>query len=484
MLSQGGVHFCSQTLIFRISSLVLLFGLLGFAAGCGGGGGLSGTVQPAPTPATTAMQFKVGDDAYDRLVSVEATLDYAVLMSPGNMVNVLPSSRRLEFCRLAGTSQLIGALQVPQGTYTSTWFELSNLHVTYLDQSGQWQEYRFTDKLTYTMPKGVAVGADSQVVSVDFDLANSVKIDPTNQTPPTISPVFIFSSGGFGGSASADAERRAVENMIGPVKSVSGSSFTMSSDRDDFAVTFKTDKNTEFDSNNLPTLLSLSTLPNMLVKVNGTTQMDGSLMADKVEVLADQNGVEMEGLLYRFSDFGPPVGASMIIIAQDGVGAGLFPYEDYIGKAIRVDTTNATYAVDTDGVDMTRLNFVFDRNAYPASLQTGVRVRVQSNTGFVRGDNATNVIAQKVTLLKQSLTGWVQNYQAGTPAQFDLQLPSDGDYVTLVAGLHPIHVWQQSATELSGVSSINNKDYVRVRGLLFWDHASQTFNLVAQKIEE
>jgi len=457
--------------------LPLLLGILLFAIGCGGGGSsMSGSPEPTPTP-TSAVQIKIGDSSSERLLSVEFTASALHLIdAKGTSINILPSSRRLEFTHLAGTSQLIAALNMPQGTYNQAIFDGSDFHVTYLDYTGQPQEYTVSDAVQFTVAlPSLVIGSLSTIVSVDFDLANSITVDPTNVNPPVVTPVLTFSTMPVRPTPTQQPEDGSLENVVGLVNSVAGSKFTMTPERDAFQLTFDTSSGTQFEN------VTLTTLPNTLVKVEGITLLDGSLEATKVSAWADKNGAEFEGVLTNYYNYITSEG--IMVIAQDAVGSGFFSLEDTVGKTARAGTLGATYAVNSDGMDMTGITFTFD--PHTANLNYGQRVRMMSTSGFIRGDPQLNeeLTAQTVTLEKQALTGIVQNYQAGATAQyFDLMLDA-GSYLTILnhASSMVVHVVQQPGTNLHGISSVQNGDNVRVRGLLFYDYQTG-FHMVAQRI--
>jgi hypothetical protein len=73
-----------------------------------------------------------------------------------------------------------------------------------------------------------------------------------------------------------------------------------------------------------------------------------------------------------------------------------------------------------------------------------------------------------VKLQQQSLSGIVSGYTVNNNGQgsFTLTLASDSMFAKLT-GLTTITVYQQSTTKLKNISSINNGDTLRVRGLLF-----------------
>ena len=455
--------------------LFLILVSLALIPACGGGGG-GGDVQPPPPTASTSVQFRMGDASSDRLVSVEAAVDAIFLTnSAGTSVKVVPVSHQLEFTHLSGTLQPLYISEVVQGTYTQLAIDGRDLHVSYLDQQGNAQEYAFTGttRIPVTLNPPLVVGAQPSIVSIDFDLANSISVDPANQLEPFVDPVFTVSSVSVATSQQGP-ENGAVEDVVGRVEGVSSGGAVAILGRDNSGLTFETDGNTTYSYKDTP----MGSAPMTVVRIEGITRPDNSLLATKVEGLIDPNGVVIEGLYLWYAGYW--VDKEMFVIAQEAIGNGFFNQEDTIGREIRVNVTNAAYDIDTSGMDMSGLNFT------TANIAPGSRVRIHSDNAFIRGDytTTTNLIADKVVLEKQTVSGVVMNYQPGPPVQFDLRLPLDGSsflqLVRPIAG--SVHVYQQPGTTLKNLTGVQNNDTVSVRGLLFTDPQNSSYHLVAQKI--
>lgn len=484
MCAQRKARSPSLNLLFSLTLSGIAFGLLLLAAACGGGSSVSGSTEPPPSPPPVAVQFRIGDAPSDRLVSVEANINAIHLTdSNGNHINVLPATRRLEFTHLAGTSEPMALLNFPQGTYTSATIDGSSAHVSYLDVSGTLHEFQFnaSDQMVVPISPPLTIGAQTTVVSVDFDVASFVTIDPVNNTNPILNnPVLTFTTAPVETSGQKP-EEGALEHVVGVVSGVSGTSFTVAPGQNRVSLTFKTDNKTQFDN------VTLNTLTNMIVKVNGATQADGSLLALEVEGIENVNGVETEGLIYW--DYQGSM--NEWLIPQDGNGAGLNNVpEQAFGQLVHLDLTNASFDVDLDNMDMTGLtgsHFVFDWTHVGA----GQRVQVQSTTGILTPDpDGTDglIAANRITLEKQSLSGTVNAYSPlpNGAAWFYLMLPSESYFTLLNPAVASVRVSQQAGTDLHGITSIKDGDVVRVRGLLFRDDklANGTFNMVAQRISK
>lgn len=489
MYSQGKTRAPTHIPVSLLTLPVLAIGLLLFVAACGGGGKVSGSTE-TPTAAPAAVQFRVGDAPSDRLVSVESSVTAIHLTdSKGNQVNVLPATRRLEFIHLAGTSEPVALLNIPQGTYTAVTLEGMGTHVSYLDASGWLREYQDTSvgpPMVVTLSPPITIGKDPAVVSADLDVASWITIDPTNNSPPVLNnPAFTFTAGPVGEPNLAlyqEPESGRMEHVVGIVSGISGSSFTVAPGQNRVPLTFQTGSITEFED------VTLDTLPNMIVKVNGVTQPDGSLLATYVCGMENTQGVEAEGLVYWDYE----TAYDLWLIPQDGNGAGLANVpEPAFGQTLHLSLADASYVVNVDNVDMTGLtgnHFVFDWDHVGA----GQRVMVKGSAGIVQPDpDGTDglVTANKVYLEKQSVSGTVDAYSTleNGGAWFNLLIPSDS-YLAVLNSPSPtaVTVWQQPGTHLHGITSIKNGDKVRVRGLLFRDGKGGygAFNMAAQRISK
>jgi hypothetical protein len=85
------------------------------------------------------------------------------------------------------------------------------------------------------------------------------------------------------------------------------------------------------------------------------------------------------------------------------------------------------------------------------------------------GNPFGTINASQVRLEQQGVHGTVSNYNPnGSQATFTLTLPSDSAFASL-AGTSTITVYQQSGTQMHGLSAIANGNQMGVRGLLFYD---------------
>ena len=481
----------------RIGGLALLSLLLFLALGCGHG---STPLQPS-----SAVQVKIGDAAADRVVAFELTLSSLVLTkSDGQQVSVLPEARRIEFTRLAGALEPVALLNIPQGSYTEAAVTGSNLHLTYLDATGAVQEYTQTREITTSMVLNPQLGVTtSSVINADLNLAASIlSIDPTNVAPPQFRPVYTFSISAVS-ATNQQEEEGALEHVVGVVTAADSSSFTMQLGQNGILLTFLVDASTAFQD------VTLTTLPNTIVEVDGVTAADGTLYAERVAGLTNTGGAVVEGVLTRRTFLPDGVVKQVAyrpaapLVVQDGVGNGMV--DALVGTPVTVDFTTAAYGVNGEGMpDGWAFNLIGGLVFNAATIIPGQAVQVVTDTGITPIDGGYTVPARTVTLQEQAASGLVSDYRDGflfgfllgatgtktaSPrsaismpiAAFDLQLPDDSYLRLLNPTFTSVTVGVFPETKVNGTSAISDLMTVRVRGWLFY--FNDELAMVADRID-
>lgn len=463
----------------RGAALMLLL-LVGVSCGDG-----SSPVQPS-----SAVQVKVGDSAADRVVAFELTLtSLALTTSNGQQVAIMEAPRRVEFTRLAGTLEPVAALYIPQGTYTGAAITGSNLHISYIDGTGAIHEYTSSAQITsqQTLDPQVVVGGSS-VLDVDLDLAASItSIDPTNVQPPQFEPVYTFSVAPITATQQTE-EEGALPHVIGLVTAADSGSFTMLMGQNGMPLTFAVDVSTAFQD------VTLTTLPNMIVEVDGVTAADGTLYAERVAGLTNSTGAVVEGMLMSNAvlpgaqAYTPRRAGIPKLVVQDGVGNGML--NALVGTPVTVDFTNASYGVNGEGMpDGWAFNLIGGLVFNPETMIPGQEVQVVTTTGITPLAGGYTIPARTVTLQEQAASGVVSDYRdvsvflsvdtvsaksvsprsaLSMPVHaFDLQLPADS-YLRLLTPFTSVTVGVFPETRINGASAISNSMNVRVRGWLFY----------------
>jgi len=468
----------------RLGGLAITL-LLVWAVGCGES---STPVQPS-----SAVQVKVGDAAADRVVAFEMTLTSLVLTtSNGQEVTALAEPRRIEFTRLAGALEPVALLDIPQGIYTEAALVGSNMHLTYIDATGELREYTSSANFNTSImldPK-LTVNASS-VLGVDLNLAASIlRLDSTNVEPPQFQPVYTFSVAPVSATEQQE-EEGALEHVTGVVTAADSGSFTMLLGQNGIPLSFAVDASTTFQG------VTLTTLPNMIVEVDGVTAADGTLYAERVAGLANSNGAVLEGMLLNGAIIPDGVVRQTArrpegeLVVHDGMGSGMA--DVLVGRPVTVDFSTAAYGINGEGMpDGWAFDLIGGLVFNAATIFPGQEVQIVSDTGITPLAGGYTVPARTVTLQEQAASGVVSDYRDGLlfgvifgsaktqtvsprsavsmpTAAFDLQLPADS-YLRLLTPFTSVTVGIFPETRLYGTSTVSDLMNVRVRGwLLYFD---------------
>lgn len=477
----NGSRFSSQAVTRAVLAAAVLLVLV-FTAGCGGHS--SATLSPTPTPTpvgTTSTQLRIGDAPADKVLSFEVTIAspiVATISGSSTPVNITVGNNRLELSHMAGKLEALGVINIPQGTYTSAQFTITNPEMVYLDASNAVTKLQGspTQTITVDFNPPVTIGSAPGLVNVDISIANSLATDASGNITG-----FNFTSSSFTITTNAigpqngqqEDDNGEMEDVTGLVTAVNAPNFTLHVGQSGADLVFTTDANTQFSDG----VTDLASTLNKIVKVEGVTRGDGTLYAKEVEGIENETGAEMEGLITAVT--GLPA-TSFTLMAQDGVGSGIDGTK--VGDTFTIDVSalaDSKYTVDLGNCDTSNLqiggvDFPFDSS----HIKPGQRVEVETTTA-VPPANGT-IIADKVKLQQRALTGTVSNFVAGTgnAATFDLTVPTDSHFAVL-SGETVVHVFQQPGTH-NTVGTIADGATVRVRGIPFW--TGTTFNMLARRI--
>ncbi len=442
---------------------------LAFSLVACGGGSTSSTTNPG-TPTSSAL-INVGDSPSDRIMAFAMTINSITMTRSDNTATTVMSTPTVvEMTRLMGSMQALSMLGVPQGTYTSATINAGSAAVSFMNPSLMQKTVSVGSK-TFTFSSPMTVGTAPVVFNFDMDVAQSVSIDSAGNV--TMTPTYTASMGAPGSGNSSDPKNGAMQ-VVGSVASTSSNSFGLAMMESSQTMNFATNSNTQF-----PNMSGMGMMGSgQIVSVVATMQSDGTMLAQTVQLLMGPGGATANGLVN--STTGSPA-TQFTLIAQNGTGGGMGSFS--LGNSVTVNATGAAYTVDTDGVDMSNLPFTFDNSTLsPAQRVEPVSSGAMSGGGGMMGggmSNAGTMNASGVRLVQQAMSGVVSNYSAGSPATFTLTLPSDSAFAVLT-GKTIMTVYQQSGTELVGLSSVTNGAQVRVRGLLF--HNSSAYQMVTTRI--
>jgi hypothetical protein len=460
---------------YRVACSAIALSVL-LMIGCGGSSSSSNT---NPQPHTTALQVNLGDAPSDRLVAVSMTLGSMTLTkSAGGSVTVVSSSTPVEMMHLMGTVEPISLMNVPQGTYSGASISITSAVVMYVDPSTMQLVQKSVSgpmPATINFNPNLTVGTSPMVLNLDMNMASSVSIDSSGNVSMTPTMTASMNPGGTG--SSQDPENGGMEHMTGTVMSSSGNSFTMSTMQSSQNISVTTGSSTQFEG-----MSGMGGMSNgMIVMVDASMQSDGTFMAQKVQSMMSMSGGSMAGGLVAGTT-GNPV-TQLTLVMHEGAGTGMTV--SYLAGTTTVDVSpTAVFNIDTDNVDMSSLPFtpVFDGS----TVLKGQRVEAVSSTGMMQGGGmggmmgGGTITASEIDLEQEGLSGTVSAYTgSAAPTTFTLTVASDSAFATLT-GATTITVFQQSGTELRGMTTITNGNVIHVRGLLFFD--AGTYKLVAGRI--
>jgi len=446
---------------------------------CGGGG--SGTTLPNPQPSNTAVQINLGDDPADRLLAVGVTINAVSLTSTsGGSVTALSAPRSMEMMQLMGTVVPLTIASVPQGSYTGATMTFGATTMTYVDPTtGQPVQKSLPGPMTANVmfSPPLVVGSTPMVVNLDMNMAASIAIDAggnVSMAPALSARMNPFVSG------SHDPEDGGMHGLTGVVSGtmsgVGGNAFALTMMQGMTGVSLMTDAGTQFAG-----MTGMGMMGNsMLVSIDATLQPDGSWMATRVQSRMSAGGAMAAGLVTSLT--GSPT-TQLVLVMQDGIGNGMMQANLAGTTTVNIDGTTQ-FSIDAGSVDTSNLPFTprFDRS----NINRGQRVEAFSAGQMMQGGGMGGMMgggtltAASIQLGEQGLRGIVSGYsRSGSQASFALTLPADAAFAKLT-GAGTVTVYQQSGTQLRGVSTVANGSTIQVRGLLFFDGG--VFRLVAGRI--
>ena len=433
-----------------------------------GGGGSSSTTSPNPTPAAkTPVQVNMGDSPADWMLAFSMNITSMSLTGSNGSATVVSSSTPMEMMHLMGTMQPLAMVSAPQGTYTGASITIGSATVMYMDPTTKAAVQAtipgpITANVTFSSP--ITVGSTPMAMGFDLDLASSVTAGSGGSL--SMNPVFNVSSGMQGSGNALDPANGGIQQMMGTVSSVSGSSFVMTSMQAAQNFTFATNSSTVFDGTSMSSMSG-----GMLAIVDATMQADGSMLATKVQSMMGSGGA-MGGGIITAATGQPPTSLTMVM--QNGAGTGMMSSDFAAGVTIDLNGST-TYQIDEDNMDMSGLPFtpVFDAS----HVYVGQSVMPVSSGGMMSGGGgmmgggsmAGTMTASNLELEPQGLSGTVATtITSGAATSFALTLPSDSAFTTLT-GATTVTVYQQTGTTISSGSSIASGSTMQVFGLLFFD---------------
>ncbi|MDE3163737.1 MAG: hypothetical protein KGL64_10805 [Acidobacteriota bacterium] len=433
------------------------------------GGGSSATTNPNPTPAAkTAVQVNMGDAPADWMLAFSMNISSMSLTGSNGTVSAVSSTTPMEMMHLMGTMQPLAMVSAPQGTYTGASITIGSATVMYMDPTTKAPVQAtipgpIMGTVTFSSP--ITVGSTPMAMGFDLDLGSSVTMGSNGNL--SMNPIFHVTSGMQGSGNPLDPSNGGIQQMMGALSSVSGSSITMTSMQAAQSFTFATNSSTVFDGT------SMSSMTNgMLVMVDASLQADGTLMATKIQSMMNSGGVMGGGIITAVTGQPP---TSLTMVMQNGAGSGMMSSDFAAGATIDL-SGSTTYQIDEDGMDMVGLPFTpaFDDNhiyAGQSVMPISSSSMMSGGSGGMMGGGSMGgtMTASTVELEPQGITGTASAaISSGATTSFTMTLPSDSAFTTLT-GATSVKVFQQSSTTITGTSPIASGTSMHAFGLLFFD---------------
>src|SRR5512140_320138 len=315
-----------------------------FLAGCGTGA-LQQKSAPPPqaTQNATVTQLRVGDAPADQVFSFEVTIGNPISLIPvggGNPSTIAVNMNRLELSRTAGKMQALAVMPLKPGSYAAADISIQSPSLTYaktlltpapvtlIDRVNGADQ---TVRINFNPP--LVVGNDPVVLNLDIDLANALVSDGAGNSTATnfTGSSFKFSVQPVGIQGRQQDNDGEFEDETGKVVEVSTSGFVLQAGQSGSRLPFTVDGTTT-----LPDGLRLADLQGRIVQIEGFTRSDGTLFAQHVEALGDQNASQMEGTITTVGSFN--ISSMLEFAVQDGTGTGFSSAQ--IGQDFLVDISS------------------------------------------------------------------------------------------------------------------------------------------------
>ncbi|MGH9546859.1 MAG: DUF4382 domain-containing protein [Terriglobales bacterium] len=305
----------------RLLLVSLLLALCGLTiVGCGGGGSTLST-----NPQAGAV-FVTGEDApLPSVVSLNLTINSITLTGASNSPQLVSSPITVDFARLVGLRAPLAFDAVPADTYTAATFVLSSPVIDYISPGTPPQVTTLdgtfasptstnpqTTSVTVTFPTPMVVTANGLAgMHTEFDIRQSLAVDNTGQITGVIKPVMFIQA------VKAINPEGQITDLTGTIVSVNvaGNSFVM---QGPFGHQFTVDVNGSTDYNAGYTLATLPTSGGF-VALQGTVQLDGSVLASDVEFITTDLAF-ISGRILALNPTTGPVQSVTLWVGETGGG--------------------------------------------------------------------------------------------------------------------------------------------------------------------
>ena len=431
----------------RFLALSMFLALCGLTlVGCGGG--MSSTTLTT-SPQAGAV-FVTGEDApLPSVVSLNLTINSVTLTGMNNSPQLVTSPFTVDFARLVGLRAPLAFSAVPADTYSSATFVLSSPVINYISAVNPPQVSTLngtfasptstspqTTSVTVSFPTPMVVGASGLAgMHTEFDIRQSLAVDNTGQITGVINPVMFIEA------VKATNPEGQITDLTGTIVSVNtaSNSFVM---QGPFGHQFTVDVD---GSTNYNQGFTLATLPTSggFVSIQGTVQMDGSVLASDVEFITTDRAF-ISGRILALNPTSGPVQTVTMWVGETG--------GDTSSLVDTVQTVNVS-AVSTYDICFFNNSWFSPNNLFGnSSMLVGQRIFIG---GSVSGSTFTPDL---ISLRRQGVSGTV------VPGSVTVTSGNAGNFQLLNTGL--------LGMSLGGPLSVNTG-----AGTLFFQGNSNTLTL-------
>jgi len=303
-----------------LSMFLVLCGLT--LVSCGGG---TGSTTLTTSPQAGAV-FVTGEDApLSSVVSLNLTINSVTLTGKSNSPQLVTSPFTVDFARLVGLRAPLGFSAVPADTYTSATFVLSSPVINYISAVSPPQVSTLngtfasptstspqTTSVTVNFPTPMVVGASGLAgMHTEFDIRQSLAVDNTGQITGVINPIMFIEA------VKATNPEGQITDLTGTIVSVNtaSNSFIM---QGPYGHQFTVDVDGTTSYNQGFTLVTLPTSGGF-VSIQGTVQMDGSVLASDVEFITTDLAF-VSGRILALNPTSGPVQTVTMWVGETGGG--------------------------------------------------------------------------------------------------------------------------------------------------------------------
>ena len=310
----------------RLVALSVFLALTGLTlVGCGGNG--PGTFSTHPQAGAV---YVTGEDApLSSVVGLNLTINSITLTGKNNSPQLVSSPITVDFARLVGLRTPLAFSAVPADTYSSATFVLASPVINFISLVSPPQVSTLngtfasptstspqTTSVTVNFPTPMVVGTNGLAgLHTEFDIRKSLAVDGTGQITGVISPVIFIQA-----VKAIDPEGQ-VTDLTGTIVSVNtaASSFVL---QGPFGHQFTIDVNGSTAYNQGFTLATLPTSGG-LVGLQGTMQLDGSILASDVEFITTDRAFVSGHILAINPTSGPAQTVTLWVGETGGGTSGL-----------------------------------------------------------------------------------------------------------------------------------------------------------------